>query len=280
MAAEGATSCGDRRPRSLSSSDDRAIELKAALDSHDSLPPGEMRSAKVTSFLRFLMTIRFQKSWRNVAPLCRWIRFSPRVLDRQPVETANLGIKEFTDVVVTGRRRIVLPTASVLDALRQSAVVPLDRKSSLLCLSRGGLTSEKGVGPDPVSVATTSRLAGVSSGCSTTATVRRRSGWGNRHDSSVSGPGRRLPRRRSRESGSQREMPPGTSKDVNEILQYIVGMTDDFCHQHLNEEYATLCRKLAASCRNVRYAPRELQEIAFEKGLVQPVHGTGFGKRR
>ena len=27
---------------------DRAIELKAALDSHDSLPPGEMRSAKVT----------------------------------------------------------------------------------------------------------------------------------------------------------------------------------------------------------------------------------------
>ena len=59
------------------------------------------------------------------------------------------------------------------------------------------------------------------------------------------------------------------SKDVNEILQYIVGMTDDFCHQHLNEEYATLCRKLAAKLsRNVRYAPRELQEIAFEKGLV------------
>src|SRR5690606_8651738 len=37
---------------------------------------------------------------------------------------------------------------------------------------------------------------------------------------------------------------PG-AQDVDPVLQTIVGMTDDFCRQHLNDEYAQLCRRLA-----------------------------------
>jgi hypothetical protein len=43
--------------------------------------------------------------------------------------------------------------------------------------------------------------------------------------------------------------------EVQEILQAIDGMIDAFCRDHLNEEYATLCRKLAEKLARKRPSP-------------------------
>ena len=40
---------------------ERALELKAALDSHHSLPPGEVRSAKVTEFFALFDEVHIPK---------------------------------------------------------------------------------------------------------------------------------------------------------------------------------------------------------------------------
>ncbi len=47
---------------------------------------------------------------------------------------------------------------------------------------------------------------------------------------------------------------PGV-RDVKQVLQTIVEMTDAFCHQHLNDEYAQLCRKLAEKLSRKRPSP-------------------------
>lgn len=94
-------------------------------------------------------------------------------------------------------------------------------------------------------------------------------------------------------------------EEKEEALQIIVGLIDTFCQEHLNEEYAVLCRrmveKLAAIRKmlkvhqldpawtlpsrldsnpmvwmvqvngflmDLRHASRELQEMAFNKGLI------------
>lgn len=44
-------------------------------------------------------------------------------------------------------------------------------------------------------------------------------------------------------------------QDVKAVLHTIVGMTDDFCRQHLNDEYAELCRKLAGKLSRKRPSP-------------------------
>lgn len=45
------------------------------------------------------------------------------------------------------------------------------------------------------------------------------------------------------------------SEDVHGVLQQIVGMIDEFCREHLNEEYASLCRKLAEKLARKRPSP-------------------------
>lgn len=45
------------------------------------------------------------------------------------------------------------------------------------------------------------------------------------------------------------------SNDVKQVLQTIVEMTDHFCRQHLNAEYAELCRKLAEKLSRKRPSP-------------------------
>jgi hypothetical protein len=45
------------------------------------------------------------------------------------------------------------------------------------------------------------------------------------------------------------------SGEVNEVLGLIVGMTDQFCREHLNDEYAILCRKLAEKLARKRPSP-------------------------
>ena len=47
---------------------------------------------------------------------------------------------------------------------------------------------------------------------------------------------------------------PGAG-EVKRVLQTIVGMTDEFCRQHLNDEYAEVCRKLAEKLSRKRPSP-------------------------
>jgi hypothetical protein len=43
--------------------------------------------------------------------------------------------------------------------------------------------------------------------------------------------------------------------EIPDKIQAITGMIDDFCRQHLNEEYAVLCRKLAEKLARKRPSP-------------------------
>jgi hypothetical protein len=45
------------------------------------------------------------------------------------------------------------------------------------------------------------------------------------------------------------------SENIHGVLKLIVGMIDEFCHEHLNEEYAVLCRKLAEKLARKRPSP-------------------------
>jgi len=45
------------------------------------------------------------------------------------------------------------------------------------------------------------------------------------------------------------------SKDVKPVLDVILGMTDEFCREHLNDEYTELCRKLAEKLSRKRSSP-------------------------
>src|SRR5215472_8644132 len=38
---------------------------------------------------------------------------------------------------------------------------------------------------------------------------------------------------------------PPTKEEKEEAVQVVIGLIDEFCNEHLNEEYAVLCRKLA-----------------------------------
>jgi hypothetical protein len=44
-------------------------------------------------------------------------------------------------------------------------------------------------------------------------------------------------------------------EDIGDIFKVIVGMIDQFCQEHLNEEYAALCRKLAERLARKRPSP-------------------------
>ncbi len=45
------------------------------------------------------------------------------------------------------------------------------------------------------------------------------------------------------------------SKDTKSVLETILGITDEFCHEYLNDEYVALCRKLAEKLSRKRPSP-------------------------
>ena len=45
------------------------------------------------------------------------------------------------------------------------------------------------------------------------------------------------------------------SLEVSPVLEVIVGLTEQFCREHLNEEYADLCRRLAEKLARKRPSP-------------------------
>jgi Domain of unknown function (DUF6398) len=48
---------------------------------------------------------------------------------------------------------------------------------------------------------------------------------------------------------------PPSREEKNKILRVIIEMTDQFCREHLNEEYAVLCRKLAEKLARKQSSP-------------------------
>ena len=57
----------------------------------------------------------------------------------------------------------------------------------------------------------------------------------------------------------------------------IVGITDSFCQAHLNEEYAELCRKLAAKLSRKRPSPLERGQIkSWAGGIVYTIGRVNF----
>jgi hypothetical protein len=57
------------------------------------------------------------------------------------------------------------------------------------------------------------------------------------------------------------------------IYESIVSLTDEFCKQHLNEEYAQVCRKMAATLSRKRPSP--LMQGKFEIWACAIVHALG-----
>jgi hypothetical protein len=54
---------------------------------------------------------------------------------------------------------------------------------------------------------------------------------------------------------AQAKKRPAPAKDAGDVLNVIVGMTDKFCRDHLNQEYAALCRALAEKLARKRPSP-------------------------
>jgi hypothetical protein len=48
---------------------------------------------------------------------------------------------------------------------------------------------------------------------------------------------------------------PPPKEERDEVLRVIIGLIDQFCQEHLNEEYAVLCRKLAEKLARKRPSP-------------------------
>ena len=48
---------------------------------------------------------------------------------------------------------------------------------------------------------------------------------------------------------------PPSREEKDEALHVIIGLIDQFCKEHLNEEYAVLCRKLAEKLARKRPSP-------------------------
>jgi hypothetical protein len=67
------------------------------------------------------------------------------------------------------------------------------------------------------------------------------------------------------------------AKDVKLVLQTIVGITDDFCRQHLTDEYAELCRKLAEKLSRKRPSPLlRGQPKTWACGIIRTIGMVNF----
>ncbi|MCA9164553.1 MAG: hypothetical protein KDA62_16300, partial [Planctomycetales bacterium] len=70
---------------------------------------------------------------------------------------------------------------------------------------------------------------------------------------------------------------PSSSQDVVPTLQTIVGMTDEFCRQRLNDEYAVLCRKLAEKLSRKRPSPLlRGQPKTWACGIIRTIGMVNF----
>jgi hypothetical protein len=65
--------------------------------------------------------------------------------------------------------------------------------------------------------------------------------------------------------------------DVKAVLDAIVGMTDAFCRDHLNDEYADLCRNLAATLARKRPSPLLRGKLeTWAVGIIRTIGWVNF----
>jgi hypothetical protein len=70
---------------------------------------------------------------------------------------------------------------------------------------------------------------------------------------------------------------PPSREEKDEVLHVILGLIDQFCKEHLNEEYAILCRKLAEKLARKRPSPLlHGSPNAWASGIVRAVGGANF----
>ncbi len=70
---------------------------------------------------------------------------------------------------------------------------------------------------------------------------------------------------------------PPSREEKDESLGVVIGLIDQFCKEHLNEEYAVLCRKLAEKLGRKRPSPLLLgSPNAWASGIVRAIGGVNF----
>ena len=70
---------------------------------------------------------------------------------------------------------------------------------------------------------------------------------------------------------------PPSREEKDEAVHVIIGLIDQFCKEHLNEEYAVLCRKLAEKLGRKRPSPLlHGSPNAWASGIVRAVGGVNF----
>lgn len=70
---------------------------------------------------------------------------------------------------------------------------------------------------------------------------------------------------------------PPSREEKDEVLHVIIGLIDQFCKEHLNEEYAVLCRTLAEKLARKRPSPLlQGSPNAWASGIVRAVGGVNF----
>jgi hypothetical protein len=70
---------------------------------------------------------------------------------------------------------------------------------------------------------------------------------------------------------------PPTKDEKDEAVQVVIGLIDQFCKEHLNEEYAVLCRKLAEKLGRKRPSPLlHGSPNAWASGIVRAVGSVNF----
>jgi hypothetical protein len=70
---------------------------------------------------------------------------------------------------------------------------------------------------------------------------------------------------------------PPSKEDKDEALRVIVGLIDQFCKEHLNEEYAVLCRKLAEKLARKRPSPLlHGSPNTWASGIVRTIGWVNF----
>lgn len=70
---------------------------------------------------------------------------------------------------------------------------------------------------------------------------------------------------------------PPSREEKDESLRVVLGLIDQFCKEHLNEEYAVLCRKLAEKLGRKRPSPLlHGSPNAWASGIVRAIGGVNF----
>ncbi|SBT05851.1 conserved hypothetical protein [Candidatus Accumulibacter aalborgensis] len=80
-----------------------------------------------------------------------------------------------------------------------------------------------------------------------------------------------------RKAATKKPAASGGTADVKAVLEAIGGMTDAFCRNHLNDEYAMLCRNLAAALARKRPSPLLRGGLAtWATGVVRTIGWVNF----